>query len=314
MPRHLRLHFRYAVGWGRLTAFFDKLRSIFDHYNDLYSLGLTFATDSSEGTQGLSGSVDVGACTDGPTPQAVALFEALAPSNMDEDEVAVLFPTVLDGSARWGCAQCPVGRRGVLVAADAPLLALPHEIAHLFLGTGHHPSAANLMYRDPGTLASDPPALVPFQVATLVAGQWALPSGAVPSMAIGPVEAPVRRMGRVARPSPGPPASDRSVRPARKRRAPRRKPRVRAPRKKDKTSVDSEPKATNRGNAMRSTGPSRERALKRRKGKAPKRKPRVRASRKKAKTSTRSEPRAAASARRSTGPSRKRALKRRGGS
>lgn len=178
MPRHVRLHLRFPAAWSGAGAFVARLRSLFDHYNDLHNLGLSFSTASSEGLQDPRlDSVNPGTCVHGPSNEAVALFRAHIPSGMSDDEIGVLFARELrSDDVKWGCAHCPVGRRGVLVSCAAPAAALAHEIAHLFLGTGHDSSKANLMFRDVAQLTQDPPMLLEGQVLRLRAANWVLPA------------------------------------------------------------------------------------------------------------------------------------------
>lgn len=178
--RHVLMHIRRPSGFVRVDEFVTRLQSLFDHYNVRHNLGLTFEVASEQPTRDPRLlRVDAGDCTGGPSEEVRELFFALAPADMSDDEIAVLFAGELTGDAKLGCSQCPPGRRGVVVSCQARTLALPHEIAHLFLGPGHCTSTANLMFENSDGITRDPPALQPDQVEALRAGEWAMPAEGV---------------------------------------------------------------------------------------------------------------------------------------
>lgn len=220
MARHVQIHFRFPPGFDRLNGFLAKLRTVFGHYQSSHGIDITFDAASAEAHQTLGDPVRTGTCTLGPTPEATAAFETCAPGGMGEDDIAVLFPVGLDGSSRFGCAQCPVGLRGVMVSADAPELTLAHEIGHLFLGTDHSVSKTNLMFGDPERVQEDPPLLTTTQIERLRESDWALPQ------AFAIATASVRSRRKPARPEPprhGPPEGRRKSKkksPKRRRKTP----------------------------------------------------------------------------------------------
>jgi len=172
MARIVRLHLRYPQGWTRAPEFVEKLQQVFD----VFQADVSFIVASSAGVAGgRLTSVNADPCTTAPTAEVAALFRDLAPAGMADDEIAVLFAAGLSGSVRWGCAQCPQGRRGVLVSCLAPPIALAHEVAHLYLGPGHDADSSNLMFADSAALSMDPPILLATQIAALQGGTWVLP-------------------------------------------------------------------------------------------------------------------------------------------
>jgi hypothetical protein len=184
MARKLRLHLRYPASFGNVDLFVSKLSTVFNSYN----VDITFDVATSQPVNdNILRPIDVG-CITGLSMEAVDLFRTLAPAGMTDDEIAVLFPLRFTGAVQWGCAQCPIGSRGVLVSCLARPVTLPHEVAHLFLGPNHMDSVANLMYRDTDLITRDLPVLVPDQKRTLRAGNWALPAIGAPRLGVLSVE------------------------------------------------------------------------------------------------------------------------------
>ena len=177
MPVELRLHCRYPQGWNGLSAFLEQTSSLLEHFDADEGLGLSIAVASSV-AYNAPPSVSVGTCSGGATTAVSGLFASLLP-NLAGANIGAIFVLSMTGNAKWGCAECPPGRRGVLVRTDAPLITLAHEILHLFLGGAHSQSTGNLMFGDT-SMVQGIPTLTASQIARVKQGTFQIPAAMAP--------------------------------------------------------------------------------------------------------------------------------------
>src|SRR5215212_2852501 len=113
MARHLRLHLRFPLSVGNVDRFVSKLSSVYQLLVQQHDIGIDFTVASSAAVDdAFLGPIDVVSCTARPSGEAIALFHALAPPGMGDDDVAVLFPVSLKPDPLTavkpsGCSQCP---------------------------------------------------------------------------------------------------------------------------------------------------------------------------------------------------------------